>query len=123
MVSVHLDARDWGAKQKQIKQLVQHLGAKDDSVEQLVMGDYNVCPQHIYDDGSQWSFLTKQMEGIGLEDLWSGDQCEPTEGQGTLDHIFWRPLGRTVISKRVVRVTEPHSGLSVSDHYGIEAIV
>ena len=80
-VSAHMDARDWGCKQQQITQVVDHLLARAEAdvagsgeepaaaVELVVCGDMNVCPQKEgeggHDDGTQYTVLAEQFKRLG----------------------------------------------------------
>lgn len=128
VVSAHLDARDWTAKSSQITQLADYLVRKASVVkaETVVCGDLNVCPQTRgsggYDDGTQYAHLAAEFGRAGLTDAWAPEESQPTEGNATLDHIFYRADAWREEAKSVVRVQD-EEGLSVSDHYGLDLLI
>jgi len=137
IVSAHLDARHWPSKQAQVTQIKDYFLAikaqrqAEDDTRLIICGDLNICPQQIWDDGSQYDHLISEFSHLGLTDLWSAGESEriPTEGvgtskAGTLDHIFYEPpLWKEVLSKNRVLITKKEgsgAGKSISDHYGLE---
>jgi endonuclease/exonuclease/phosphatase family metal-dependent hydrolase len=130
--SIHTDAKNWDAKRKQIEQIKNSiLAIKEDKncnsgnlVDFILAGDFNVCSQTIgcggFDDGTQYATLVSKMdEAAALKDAWNVNECVATEGDATLDHLFYDPVSWEVLEKEVVRYKEKGTGNSVSDHLGL----
>jgi endonuclease/exonuclease/phosphatase family metal-dependent hydrolase len=128
--SVHTDARHWPSKILQLEQIKTKIASvktssqrAKKSVEFVIAGDFNVCPQRVgeggYDDGRQYKSMTQQMKAAAdLEDAWKEEESLPTEGEASLDHIFIEPTKWKVVNKGRAEYKGP-CGKSVSDHLGL----
>lgn len=146
IVSAHLDAMDITANKAQLSQIANHLQQKQSkdrspssssSVELIICGDLNVCPQTRaeggFDNGEQYAHLIskfgKSKDGLGLTSAWpvvnssnEKQKVEPTMKAWTLDHIFFREAAWNLISKSIVRVANEHDQ-TMSDHLGLEITI
>jgi endonuclease/exonuclease/phosphatase family metal-dependent hydrolase len=127
LVSVHTDARNWASKEKQLEQVKNRIlctrkQSSSKQIECVAVGDFNVCLQTEgnggFDDGSQYTSLIGKMESNNMQDAWTAKDSEPTEGEASLDHIFFDSTAWKLNSKQIVKYKDG-SGESVSDHLGL----
>ena len=120
-INTHFDSRDLRSKKCQIEQIVHHI--EEHPIENsttIICGDLNICPQRIYDNGEQYSFLKKQMNAIGLQDLWNETESIPTENSGgSLDHIFLDKKESWFVEEKLILSIRNRDQLNISDHLGI----
>ena len=110
VLSVHTDSRHWPSKILQLEQIKTKIASVKTSsqrakrsVEFVIAGDFNVCPQRVgeggYDDGGQYKLMAQQMKAAAdLEDAWDEEESVPTQGEASLDHIFIEPAKWKVVS-------------------------
>jgi endonuclease/exonuclease/phosphatase family metal-dependent hydrolase len=86
----------------------------------IVAGDFNICPEHSYDDGSQYRHLCRRFwnTGFNLVDAWHPGKSAPTINYETLDHIFIEQSAVVLAEKAVVKLANER-GEGVADHLAI----
>lgn len=133
VVNTHMNARSKTVKEAQVRELVAFIKTHNTRkptttpstgivTATIVCGDFNVCPQPVYDDGSEYKFLQTQM----LDELELKNACPAkiaemkfTCESATLDHIFISDVLHVQQFETIdIRNTNK---LRVSDHLGVSA--
>jgi len=79
----------------------------------VVTGDWNICQQKVWDDGSLYQALSKEFQELGLVDMFSDEDCITFDQDGACyDHLF---SDLPVLSYQVL----PHRDEVISDHCAI----
>lgn len=107
--SCHLDAVGDEVKKEQVKQIAAAVhGHTDNAV--IVAGDFNICPQKLWDQGQSYQHLVETMEP--LTNSFGEDWVTfPTENV-SYDHIFVPP-NVDAMNRHVVKIASDHLALSV----------
>jgi endonuclease/exonuclease/phosphatase family metal-dependent hydrolase len=134
VMCAHLDSMNWPAKSAQVKQLADHVVAARQAAAvdaEVLVGDLNICPQPVYDDGANYRYLAEEMTRAGLQCA-RGDAVPLSTFVGdveqTLDHVFVSPTAfgaagaATPMQYDVVRVRND-DGVTASDHFGVSFTV
>jgi endonuclease/exonuclease/phosphatase family metal-dependent hydrolase len=148
LVSTHLDARSWLAKESQIGQVAEYVATQRNNARtaskdqtEVVAGDFNLCPQTTaeggYDNGDNYTSLAGALRDAGgLVSAWELDhtagaaradmplaEYPVTEGDCTLDHIFLRGRDWDIVAPaKAVRFTDA-AGNAISDHLGVTVTI
>ena len=121
LINTHLDARNWNSKSEQVNQISNYLDNNYNRNNRLIIcGDFNICPQKVYDDGSQYKYLIDNFNRFDMIDSLASNNPEEsqyTESETTVDHIF---VSKDSILKKIyVNKIKDNSNKYISDHFGI----
>ena len=117
----HFDAHRWDVKQSQIAQLsIATETLPDKTIKSLlVTGDFNICQQHLWDDGAMYRTLLAGLAKNGFADNF-GDEASisfPKENV-CYDHIFSKTSSIETVGTRILSNGGQDKTKLISDHNG-----
>jgi endonuclease/exonuclease/phosphatase family metal-dependent hydrolase len=114
VINTHFDSRSEASKRGQIAELVRFLSELPGGPVVLV-GDFNICQQHIWDQGDLYQHLAESLRGSDLKDQASGQELVTFPDDGACyDHFFVRGTNCTDFGVQ---------DFNVSDHVGLAAVL